>query len=320
MAPNWIDLLLLAFILLSVLGGWKRGFVLEFLDLAAWALALWLAVRWYQPAAQWLAPHARWAAAWNRPIAFLVLFLIGHFLLRALAGGLAVRLPPRAHTHPGSRALGVLPGLAHGMITAVIMAALLMALPLPLFMQEQARTSELANRFASYAEVAEAALRPVLDDAIGGTMNLLTVKPQSNEMVRLPFSVQETRPRPELEAQMLEMVNRERREAGLRPLTMDPEIVPVARLHSTDMLARGYFSHYTPEGRDPFQRLRAGHVSFLAAGENLAFAPTLKIAHTGLMNSPGHRANILRPQFGRVGIGIMDAGVRGIMVTQNFRN
>ncbi len=38
------------------------------------------------------------------------------------------------------------------------------------------------------------------------------------------------------------------------------------------------------------------------------------------MNSPGHRANILYPEFGRVGIGIMDGGIRGLMVTQNFRN
>ena len=48
--------------------------------------------------------------------------------------------------------------------------------------------------------------------------------------------------------------------------------------------------------------------------------PTLPIAHNGLMNSPGHRANILRPEFGRVGIGIMDGGLRGLMVTQKFRN
>jgi uncharacterized protein YkwD len=86
------------------------------------------------------------------------------------------------------------------------------------------------------------------------------------------------------------------------------------------MLARGYFSHYTPEGKDPFERIREGGVSFRTAGENLAFAPTVKIAHTGLMNSPGHRANILRSSFGRVGIGILDGGRRGLMVTQNFRN
>jgi uncharacterized protein YkwD len=86
------------------------------------------------------------------------------------------------------------------------------------------------------------------------------------------------------------------------------------------MFARSYFAHETPESRDPFDRMREAKVSFLTAGENLALAPTVQVAHAGLMNSPGHRANILRPQFGRVGIGIMDGGIRGLMVTQNFRN
>src|SRR6185503_18152883 len=76
----------------------------------------------------------------------------------------------------------------------------------------------------------------------------------------------------------------------------------------------GYFAHETPEGLSPFDRMRAANVRFLVAGENLALAPTLSLAHTGLMNSPGHRANILRPQFGRVGIGIMDGGMRGLRV------
>jgi uncharacterized protein YkwD len=86
------------------------------------------------------------------------------------------------------------------------------------------------------------------------------------------------------------------------------------------MFARGYFAHETPEGRSPFDRMQADGVRFQAAGENLALAPSLQVAHNGLMNSPGHRANILGKDFGRVGIGILDGGMRGLMVTQNFRN
>ena len=94
----------------------------------------------------------------------------------------------------------------------------------------------------------------------------------------------------------------------------------VARKHSGDMFARGYFAHDTLEGRSPFDRMKADGVSFQAAGENLALAPSLQVAHNGLMNSPGHRANILGKDFGRAGIGILDGGMRGLMVTQNFRN
>ena len=94
----------------------------------------------------------------------------------------------------------------------------------------------------------------------------------------------------------------------------------VARAHSKDMFTRGYFAHNTPEGKTPFDRMRAANIVFTAAGENLALAQTLEIAHNNLMNSPGHRANILQPAFGRLGIGVLDGGFYGLMISQEFRN
>jgi uncharacterized protein YkwD len=216
--------------------------------------------------------------------------------------------------------LGIIPGFANGLITAAIVSALLLAIPLNEGLRERARASASVNRLAVYTERLEAALHPVFGEAIAETLNLLTIRPESNERVTLPYTVAAPRPRPELEAKMLELVNGERVAAGLRPLAPDPELGQVARQHSADMFARGYFAHATPEGRDPFERMREANVRFLTAGENLALAPTLQIAHTGLMRSPGHRANILQRDFGRVGIGIMDGGIHGLMVTQDFRN
>jgi uncharacterized protein YkwD len=317
---NWIDLLLGALILLSIPLGWRRGFLLETLDLASWLASLWLAIRFYQPAARWLSSTTDWAETWSRPVAFLGIFFLSLIIVRLIFGKPVSALSPAIHRHFINKALGLLPGLANGFIHAIIVAALLMAVPLPKSLQTQARDSVLNNRFASYAEVVESKLRPVFDDAVSATLNMRTVLPQSTEMVKLPFSVKQSEPRAELEAQMLDLLNKDRVKSGLKPLVMDEELTKAARKHSADMLARGYFSHYSPEGKSAFDRLRAEKISFLLAGENLAFAPTVKIAHTGLMNSPGHRANILRPQFRKVGIGIMDAGSRGIMVTQNFCN
>jgi uncharacterized protein YkwD len=196
----------------------------------------------------------------------------------------------------------------------------MLAIPLNEGLRERARESAIANRLAVYAERLEAKLHPVFAEAVAETLNLLTVQPESHERVNLPYQVANSRPRPDLEAQMLVLVNRERATAGLRPLAPDPELTEVARRHSADMFARGYFAHDTPEGLDPFARMREAHVRYVTAGENLALAPTLQVAHNGLMNSPGHRANILHPQFGRLGIGIMDGGIRGLMVSQEFRD
>jgi uncharacterized protein YkwD len=320
MSVNYIDALLCVVVLLSALAGYRRGLLLGVLDLARWIGSLLVGLRFYQPLARRLAPRLPWDGAWGAPVAFLLVATAAGIVIHLLGYALLRRVPEKTHKGRVNRALGVLPGLANGLITAAILSALLLSAPLPEGLQDRARESVVANRLAAQTERLESALAPVFDDAIRQTLTQLTIKPESGETVQLPYKVADTRPRPDLEAQMLELVNRERAAAGLKPLAPDPELTEVARRHSADMFARGYFAHVNPEGRSPFDRMTAAGVKFRTAGENLALAPTLQIAHTGLMNSPGHRANILQPSFGRLGIGIMDGGRRGLMVSQEFRN
>jgi len=320
MSFNFIDVLLVALIALNLLNGYRRGFILGVLDLAGWVLALVAGLRYYEPVSRVIGRLELWSEVWDQPIAFVIVALFVGVMVHLIAYALLRRLSPEVHERPSNQALGLLPGLANGLITAAIASALLLALPLSEGISERTRDSVLVNRLAGYAQSLEARLRPVFGEAIARSLNLLTVEPDSNERVTLPFTVSSSRPRPDLEQRMLDLVNAERFANGLQPLVLDPELTEVARRHSADMFARGYFAHDTPEGLTPFDRMKEAKVNFLTAGENLALAPTLSIAHRGLMNSPGHRANILRPQFGRVGIGIMDGGMRGLMVSQEFRN
>ena len=66
------------------------------------------------------------------------------------------------------------------------------------------------------------------------------------------------------------------------------------------------------------RRLLDADVDFILAGENLAFAPSLDLAHDGLMQSQGHRENILAEEFSRIGIGVIDGGSYGKMFVQVF--
>jgi uncharacterized protein YkwD len=317
---NFIDLLLILVVLSSILYGWQRGFILGLLDLVRWIGSLLIGLRFYPPVAEGLKAIFGWPEAWAMPVGFLLTAAVAGVLIHLVGYALLRRVSRAVHHGRINRLLGLVPGFISGVIFAAILAPILLALPLPDSLSTPARESAVANRLASVTEQIETTLRPIFDEAIRQTLTLRTVRPNSDETVELPFQVTNPKPRPDLEAEMLEMVNRERVAAGLRPLAADPELLPVARAHSVDMFARRYFSHYTPEGRSPFDRISEARVSFTIAGENLALAPTLTTAHNGLMNSPGHRANILRPEFGRVGIGIMDGGIRGLMVTQNFRN
>jgi uncharacterized protein YkwD len=317
---NWVDILLVIIILFSALGGRYRGFVLGMVDLTRWVGSLFIGLRYYPYAAEWLGRRVNWNEIWIPPASFLLVTILASLLIQLLANLLLGLLPPAIHTHQSNRFLGIIPGLLSGLITAAIIAALLLSFPLPDPLQTSAQNSRLTNRFAAYTERLEMALAPVFEPAVHRTLNKLIVEPESEKFIDLPFKVENARPRPELEAQMLELVNQERLKQGLAPLQADTALTRVARLHSDDMFRRGYFSHLTPEGHDPFHRIRRAKIPFRAAGENLALAPTIPVAHDGLMNSPGHRANILQKRFGRVGIGVMDGGRRRLMITQRFRN
>jgi uncharacterized protein YkwD len=321
MAVNSIDIFLVLLILLSVWAGWRHGLLLGLLNLSRWLGSLVAGWLLYPTVARLLALENGLPEMWRAPLGFLLVVLITGVLLRLFGNALLGRLPRDFHERPFNRVLGALPGLINGLVVAAIVTAFLFVVPLPGLLREDTRESWMADRLTAIAEQLTTALTPIFEDILAhGLKHRVPVYPQADERVSLPFKAENPRPRPELEANMLGLVNRERTAATLPPLKLDRALTEAARSHSADMLARSYFSHYTPEGRSPFDRMRESRVRFLIAGENIALAPTVRIAHTGLMNSPGHRANILRPQFGRVGIGIMDGGLHGLMVTQNFRN
>lgn len=153
---------------------------------------------------------------------------------------------------------------------------------------------------------------------------------------------------PALEDRIHELVNAEREKAKLRPLKLQTGLSDVARAHSRDMAARSFFDHINPDGKNPTDRGRAGgqtcrkdfgtyYTYGLAENifqnnlynrvrirngvstyewnsmEGIAVS-TVK----GWMDSPGHRANILRSLYDRTGIGIAIAGNDQVLITQLF--
>lgn len=121
------------------------------------------------------------------------------------------------------------------------------------------------------------------------------------------------------EQQMLNLVNQERQSQGLQPLKANLELTKVARVKAKDMIANNYFSHQSPTYGSPFDMMKQFGISYRTAGENLAGNQTVQKAHTALMNSEGHRANILKPAFTEVGIGIVSGGPYGKMFVQMFK-
>lgn len=318
---NLIDVLLLLIVALAMWAGWAKGFLLGITDLVIWLGSLLIGFIFYQNVAEGLHKLIPVLGVWLFPIGFLLTVILSRIIFSLIFNQFIRRTDPEAHQSATNRALGVIPGLITGSVYAAIVAALLLSVPMWNGLAKEARESKIANQLGVQVAWLDEKFSPIFGEAAKETVNRLTVKPsESDETVDLHYTVKDPTVRPDLEAQMLQLVNQERTKRGLQPVAADPQLSAVARAHSTDMFARGYFSHYTPEKADPFDRMKKANVKFLAAGENLALGRTLKICHEGLMNSPGHRANILNPSFGRLGIGIMDGGIYGLMISQEFRN
>lgn len=313
-----VDLIVLVLIGLYVLEDIRSGILSGLVQLAGLLLALLAALLFYAVVATELVNRFDLGYGLAKPIAFG-----GIWLLSDIVYSMSVRRMTALASRDVARSflgrmLGVFTGLARGVVVATLLLAIVAALPLPEPITQAIRDSEVGSRLASRGETVQRALGGVLGDAVQESISLLTVRPESTERVSLSFQVASPRVDADAEAQMLVLLNRARAENGLEPVTVDPTIREVARAYSTTMFQQGFFAHVDRDGATPFDRMRAGGATFRAAGENLALAPTVQIAHDGLMNSPGHRANILNPRFRRIGIGVADGGLHGKMFTQNF--
>lgn len=131
--------------------------------------------------------------------------------------------------------------------------------------------------------------------------------------------------------ELIRLINHERTAQGLNPLVPDPLLSSVALGHSEDMCNRNYFDHIAPSPgpASPMDRYLAASPArpdYAMVGENIFYrsntdsiAQYATEAHTAFMNSPGHRANILTPQYTNVGIGIYRNPVTGeYWVTEMF--
>jgi uncharacterized protein YkwD len=126
----------------------------------------------------------------------------------------------------------------------------------------------------------------------------------------------------EAEAALFRMVQADRARAGLPALTADPALSQVARAHSEDMVRHNFFGHVSPRTGSAADRIKVAHLPAQLVLENVARAYSPGEAERGLMDSPGHRANLLNKDVDRLGIGVALGdgadGPRELFVTQLF--
>lgn len=321
---NWVDWAVLLILLGYILAGVHRGFLMGTLDLLGMVISLGAGILCYRQAAALILQVIEVPRAIAFLGAFLALVLLAQLLYSALLN-LVFRAsrPILALFGPLAlvdKTLGAVPGAIKGLIFATLILLPFALFPLIPQMSAALERSTLGSRLVVTAVEAAPGLEALMGRELNEGLSFLT-PPQTEEGMQINFGVLgQLRPDPAAEEMMLALVNEERRKAGLKPLQMDEKLRQVAREHAQEMFHLGYFAHQSPVTGSPFDRMRRAGIPFAVAGENLAYAPNVQIAHEGLMNSPGHRANILRPEFRKVGIGIIKSEFRGSMFSQEFTN
>jgi uncharacterized protein YkwD/uncharacterized membrane protein required for colicin V production len=317
---NAVDLLIVAALVLAAATGIRAGFIATLFRLITWVVAIPVALVLQGPLGSLLTGVL--AAPVARTLAFVFVLLLvesGFGVLGSLAiAPLVRRLHADRVMRIADRVLGIVPSIVRTLVIAAVALAAALVLPVG----NDVRTAIDASRIGQVLVQQVAAAQPALGALAGGADDsapLFVTKLGADETQKLdlPDGLVLT-PDPDAEQEMLKLLNDERTSRGLAALVLDPRLVPVARQHSEEMFQLKYFGHQSPVTGSPFDRLAAAKITYTRAGENLAYAHSVAVAHRGLMESPGHRENILRPEFTRVGIGVISAGSYDRMFTQLF--
>lgn len=121
------------------------------------------------------------------------------------------------------------------------------------------------------------------------------------------------------EFQLFDLTNAARVHHKIKPVKWESKIRDTAYKHSLDMAKKNYFSHTNLSGQSPFDRMTMDNINYSVAGENLAYGQSSSIfAHEGLMNSMGHRKNLLKSDFELLGVGVAFNDENQPYYTENF--
>lgn len=319
-----IDFILGLYFAVLAIRGWVRGFAREAMDLVGLILGIALAFRFSGLVGDWFSDWLGISAEFGRLAGGIAIFLIvgvgatigAHYLQKVLA------LPGIALTN---RLFGAGLAMAWALFVAMLLLSLLVVIPLPVSVDESIDESNVAAALTDPDSVPQRMFHAIAGDRVlEALLNLERLVGREklivdeDETLAIPAAEpNELRADEGVGEEIFDLVNRSRIEEGLDPLAWSGPLAMVGEGHANEMYLEGYFGHTSPLTGTVADRMEVEGIPFRAVGENLALAATPRTVHEGLMDSPGHRANILGIGFTRLGVGVV-RGPHGLMVVQVF--
>lgn len=320
MTFNWIDIVIVAIAGLALYQGYRSGLIALLANFLSFLGSLWFAVRFHTVVGEFFSSKFGVPFTWSSVLGYLVVAIVSQLILESVCIFFLSRLPKKFFASRYNNILGSIASFIDALVVTAFFLLLTLALPLRGTIKADIRGSTIGSTLVRYADVYGGQVRSSLETIAANATKFLTVEPGSKESipVDVPANLTTLSVSADDEAAMVVLVNHERISRGIGELVVDARLTKVAEDKSRDMFVRRYFSHVDPDGKNAGDHLRAAGIDYMIAGENLAYAPDLSSAHQGLMNSPGHRENLLDVKFHHVGIGVIDGGIYGKMFTQEF--
>ncbi|HTK60382.1 MAG TPA: CvpA family protein [Candidatus Baltobacteraceae bacterium] len=316
---HWLDLILLLVLARYAVDGWRRGCMELTFELIGFALSIMLATLGYRSVGLVFDDLFPVPPSYVDAVAFLFIWWLADLAWPLVSRPAQEYLSERWRFRKKvNRALCVAPGVVNGVLISSVIVTAMLSFPVPAALKRDASVSIVALTMPEIIRGMDRLLKPALGALAEQSFEMTTMQPWSDTFIDLHFRAYDVTVDTESEEEMLRKVDIERFKQGLKPLTVDPELRDVARAHARDMFERGYFAHIDPDGIKPYQRVKNAGIVFGVTGENMAMAGDVSVAHEGLMQSPGHRANILRVDYRKIGVGVIDGGVYGKMFVQVF--
>lgn len=320
---NWIDGIIILVVLVYIVQGLSSGFIQSAIDFFGFVFSFIAGLKFYGIISSFLTKFIAIPIGFSKASGFLIVAVLSELVISLILKIIINLIFGDSSKAPTfikklNSVLGIIPSVASALVLLSFVLSLIISLPFSPFLKNSISSSRIGSVLVQKTQGFESDIQKVFGGALNETLNFLTVESQDNAIIKLQFTAKIFKTDQNAEKKMFAMVNKERVSRGISLLSLDANLTDVGRNHCMDMLKRGYFSHYTLEGLSPFDRVAKADISFTYAGENLAFSPSVELAMQGLMQSPGHKANILSTNFGKIGIGVIDGGIYGETFCQEF--
>ncbi|OGM01941.1 hypothetical protein A2115_03735 [Candidatus Woesebacteria bacterium GWA1_41_8] len=318
---NWIDLAIIFVALFFGLEAFRVGFWVILSDFLSFILSLIVSLWGYRYVATFLVQNFSLPRSVGNALGFLITAVISEAVIGYLLYGVISKIPYKLWKNQWSKILSLVPAFGEAAILSAFILTLIISLPINPNIKQDVTSSKIGGLLVEQTSGIESKLNDIFGGVVDDALTYFTVEPGSNELIPLGnVDGDDLVIDQKAETEMFALINSEREKRGVEKLKWSDELKEVARTYANLMWTERFFGHVSPEGQTLEDRLKLGNIDYTFAGENLALAPTVATAHTGLMNSPGHKENILDPKFRKVGIGVVNNGYYGKMFVQEFTN